>query len=84
MQRLRVAGVPFGISMTATQANCGQVLADDLLDLYLDREGAFYGFVFQYMPIGRIPNLEWMPATAQQIPFIGALRGRWCGSGGCS
>jgi MoaA/NifB/PqqE/SkfB family radical SAM enzyme len=69
MQRLRVAGVPFGISMTVTQANCGQVLADDLLDLYFDREGAFYGFVFQYMPIGRTPNLDWMPAAAQRIPF---------------
>ena len=69
MQRLRVAGVPFGISMTVTQANCGHMLADDLLDLYFDREGAFYGFVFQYMPIGRTPNLDWMPAPAQRIPF---------------
>jgi MoaA/NifB/PqqE/SkfB family radical SAM enzyme len=69
MRLLRVVGVPFGISMTVTQANCDHVLADDLLDLYFDREGAFYGFVFQYMPIGRIPNLDWMPATAQRIPF---------------
>ena len=69
MQRLRNAGVPFGISMTATQVNCGQLLADDLLDLYFNRECAFYGFVFQYMPIGRNPNLDWMPAAVQRIPF---------------
>jgi MoaA/NifB/PqqE/SkfB family radical SAM enzyme len=69
MAHLREQGVPFGISMTATRANCEQILSDSLLDFYFEEQGAFYAFIFQYMPIGRFPNLEWMPSPAQRIPF---------------
>ncbi len=69
MAHLRRAGVPFGISMTATRANCEQVLSDRVLDFYFAGQGAFYAFIFQYMPIGRFPDLEWMPGPEQRIPF---------------
>ena len=69
MKRLREVGVPFGISITATRSNCEQVLSDHLLDFYFDELGAFYAFVFQYMPIGRFPNPDWMPTPDQRIPF---------------
>ena len=69
MSELRAAGVPFGISMTATRANCEQILSDQLLDFYFGEQGAFYAFIFQYMPIGRFPNLDWMPSPDQRVPF---------------
>ncbi len=69
MSDLRSAGVPFGISMTATRANCEQILSDRLLDFYFGEQGAFYAFIFQYMPIGRSPNLDWMPSPEQRVPF---------------
>jgi MoaA/NifB/PqqE/SkfB family radical SAM enzyme len=69
MSELRAAGVPFGISMTATRANCEQILSDRLLDFYFGEQGAFYAFIFQYMPIGKFPNLDWMPSPDQRVPF---------------
>jgi MoaA/NifB/PqqE/SkfB family radical SAM enzyme len=69
MTHLREAGVPFGISMTATRSNCEQILSDRTLDFYFEEQGAFYAFIFQYMPIGRFPNLDWMPTPDQRIPF---------------
>jgi MoaA/NifB/PqqE/SkfB family radical SAM enzyme len=69
MMRLREVGVPFGISITATRSNCEQVLSDQLLDFYFEEQGAFYAFIFQYLPIGRFPNPDWMPTPDQRIPF---------------
>jgi MoaA/NifB/PqqE/SkfB family radical SAM enzyme len=69
MARLRTVGVPFGISVTATRANAGQILSDAVLDFYINQQAAFYAFVFQYMPLGRAPNLEWMPDPAQRLAF---------------
>jgi MoaA/NifB/PqqE/SkfB family radical SAM enzyme len=69
ISHLRNAGVPFGISMTATRSNCEKLLADPLLDFYFGELGAFYAFIFQYMPIGRSPDLDWMPKVDQRIPF---------------
>lgn len=69
MAHLRQAGVPFGISLTATRSNCEQVLSDQVLDYYFEKQGAFYAFIFQYMPIGRFPNFDWMPTPDQRIPF---------------
>jgi MoaA/NifB/PqqE/SkfB family radical SAM enzyme len=69
MALLREAGIPFGISMTATRANCEQILTDQMLDFYFEEQGAFYAFIFPYMPIGRYPDLDWMPTPAQRIPF---------------
>ncbi len=69
MARLRAAGVPFGISITATRANADEILSDPVLDFYVDEQGAFYAFVFQYMPLGRAPDLEWMPSPTQRLAF---------------
>lgn len=69
MAHLRAAGVPFGISLTATRDNAAQILSDPVLDFYVDQQGAFYAFVFQYMPLGRTPHLEWMPSPAQRVSF---------------
>jgi len=53
MRRLREHGVPFGISVTATPDNYREILSDEFLDFFFNEMGAYYMWVFQYMPIGR-------------------------------
>jgi MoaA/NifB/PqqE/SkfB family radical SAM enzyme len=69
MARLRAVGVPFGISVTATRSNAEEILSDPILDFYVNEQSAFYLFVFQYMPLGRAPDLEWMPTPAQRVTY---------------
>ena len=66
MANLREAGVPFGISLTATRENCEEILADDFLDFFFEEQGALYGWIFQYMPIGRGVSLDLMPTPEQR------------------
>ncbi len=66
-ENLRVAGVPFGLSMTATRYNCDELLSDDVLDFYFDEQGATYGWIFQYMPIGTNYDLSLMVTPQQRL-----------------
>lgn len=50
---LRQAGVPFGISVTATSKNADILLTDEFYDFYFQEQGACYMWQFQLMPIGR-------------------------------
>ncbi len=50
---LRTAGVPFGVSVTATKKNYELLLTDDFYDFYFEKQGASYMWQFQFMPIGR-------------------------------
>jgi len=50
---LRQAGVPFGISVTATSKNADLLLTDEFYDFYFKQQGASYMWQFQLMPIGR-------------------------------
>ncbi len=59
-QRLRNYGVPFGISVTGTKHNFKTVTSDEFVDYYFYDQGAFYGWLFQYMPIGRSTDLSLM------------------------
>lgn len=67
MSVLREAGVPFGISVTITKNNMEEVLSDRFLDFFFEEQGAFYGFLFHYMPIGRGARLDWMPTPGQRL-----------------
>ncbi len=67
MARLREQGVPFGISATITRGNLAEILSDPFLDFFFEEQGAFYGFLFHYMPIGRGARLERMPTPAQRV-----------------
>jgi MoaA/NifB/PqqE/SkfB family radical SAM enzyme len=53
LERLRQAGVPFGISVTATSKNIDILLTDEFYDFYFKEQGACYMWQFQLMPIGR-------------------------------
>jgi MoaA/NifB/PqqE/SkfB family radical SAM enzyme len=67
MANLREAGVPFGISLTATCENCEEVLSDEFLDFFFEEQGAMYGWIFQYMPIGRGFTLDLLPTPQQRV-----------------
>lgn len=67
MALLREHGVPFGISVTVTRENFAEVLSEPFLDLYFGEEGAFYGFLFHYMPIGRSPDLARMITPEERL-----------------
>ena len=55
---LRRHGVPFGISATATRDNWETIVSQQFADFYFGQECAIYGWIFQYMPIGRGASLE--------------------------
>jgi len=66
MSNLRRVGVPFGISLTVTCENCEEILSDKFLQFFFERQGAAYGWMFQYMPIGRGFTLKLLPTPEQR------------------
>ncbi len=67
MEQLRKVGVFFGISLTATRHNVEEIFSDEFLDFFFEEQGAFYGWSFQYMPIGRSFTLDLMPTPEQRL-----------------
>ena len=65
-ENLRNSGVPFGISITATRQNAEFVLSNEFMDFYFEQQGAVYGWIFQYMPIGRSYTLDLMVTPEQR------------------
>jgi MoaA/NifB/PqqE/SkfB family radical SAM enzyme len=66
-ENLRGAGVPFGISVTATRENAEILLSDEMVDYYFHQQGAIYCWIFQYMPIGRSFTLNLMVTPEQRL-----------------
>ncbi len=64
--RLREAGIPFGVSATATRENNQLIMSDAFVDFYA-KQGALVGWYFQYMPVGREPVMELMPTPEQRL-----------------
>jgi MoaA/NifB/PqqE/SkfB family radical SAM enzyme len=64
---LRAAGVPFGLSMTATRHNCDELLSDEVVKFYFEEQGAMYAWIFQYMPIGKNYDLSLMITPEQRL-----------------
>ena len=62
---LRNNGIPFGFSATATRLNSELILKDEFVKFYAD-QGASLGWYFQYMPIGRNPDLDLVPTPKQR------------------
>ena len=67
MKNLREVGVPFGISVTGTRDNAEIIMSDEFVDFYFDEQGATYGWIFQYMPIGRRHSLAQMVTPEQRL-----------------
>lgn len=66
MDALRRHGVVFGFSATATCSNNELIVSDRFVDFY-ERQGCFIGWYFNYVPIGRRPDLSLMPTPEQRI-----------------
>ncbi|RLE09458.1 MAG: radical SAM protein, partial [Candidatus Aminicenantes bacterium] len=69
MENLRQEGVPFGISITAMRHNAELILSEEFIDFYFNKQGALYGWIFQYMPIGRRFTLD-LQVTPQQRKWM--------------
>ncbi len=68
---LRQAGVPFGISVTATNKNADILLTDEFYDFYFQEQGACYMWQFQLMPIGRGKDeLDLMVKPKQRVQLF--------------
>ncbi|MDI6814872.1 MAG: radical SAM protein, partial [Dehalococcoidales bacterium] len=66
MDNLLREGVLFGFSATATRQNNELISSEEFIDFYIEK-GCFFGWYFNYIPIGRKPALELMPTPQQRI-----------------
>ena len=69
-ENLREVGVPFGISATALRNNWDIITSDEFADYYFMQLGALYGWIFQYMPIGRAHTLDMMVTPEQRLQML--------------
>ena len=65
MDALKDNGVLFGFSVTATRDNNDLVVSDEFVDLFIEK-GAFIGWYFNYIPIGKEPDMDLMPTPEQR------------------
>ncbi len=66
MENLREAGVPFGVSVTATAKNAKVLLGDKFYDFFFKEQGASYMWMFQLMPIGKAREMRELMITPKQ------------------
>jgi MoaA/NifB/PqqE/SkfB family radical SAM enzyme len=66
MDNLRQQGVLFGFSATATKQNNELISSNEFVDFYINK-GCFIGWYFNYIPIGRSPDMSLMPTPQQRI-----------------
>ena len=73
MDLLRENGVLFGASVTQTSQNYLEISSDEFADLMVDK-GVYIIWFFQYIPIGREPDLSLMLAPHQRDEVRGRLK----------
>ncbi|MBN2564815.1 MAG: radical SAM protein [Candidatus Eisenbacteria bacterium] len=66
MERLRERNLLFGISATVTRYNSDMVCDDRFMDFYIGR-GTRFAWLFQYIPIGREPDVDLMSTPDQRV-----------------
>lgn len=65
MDNLKEAGVLFGFSATPTRLNSEVLSSDEFIDLMVSK-GCAFGWYFQYVPIGRKPDVRLMSTPEQR------------------
>ncbi len=65
MDNLREAGVLFGFSATPTRHNSDIMATEEFFDYYIDK-GCFFGWLFQYLPLGVKPDISLMSTPEQR------------------
>ncbi len=66
MDNLSNACVPFGFSATPTKLNIETLMSDEFIDLMIEK-GCAIGWFFQYVPIGRKPDVSLMATPEQRF-----------------
>jgi len=66
MDNMKEAGIPFGYSITQTHNNIEEVMSDEFVKFMIDK-GAKIAWYFQYIPIGRTPDLSMMLSPEQRM-----------------
>ena len=72
MEYLREAGCLYGFSATHTSVNHEVIANEAFFQDMLDR-GCTFGWVFQYIPVGREPSMDLMPTAEQRYERIVAI-----------
>lgn len=73
MDNLKNAGVIFGFSTMPTSCNWQTIASDDFYEFLVDR-GCSFGWLFQYIPIGREPDLALMMEPEQRLAIRSKVR----------
>ncbi|MBW3003600.1 radical SAM protein [Candidatus Woesearchaeota archaeon] len=69
MDEFKRRKIPFGYSCCVTRKNYKQLLGDEFLDFIISK-GAYVGWHFMYMPIGKCPTTDLM-LTPEQRKYMG-------------
>jgi len=69
-EALRKYGIPFAISVTATKLNWELITSDEFIDFYFMDQGTLYGWIFQYMPMGRGQTLDLVVPPESRVEMI--------------
>ncbi len=65
MDLLKSHGLPFGVSICYTSENAEAVCSEEYFDWLIDK-GAFFAWIFTYMPVGKDAPAELMPTPEQR------------------
>jgi len=65
MDNLRQAGCFFGASICQTKYNTDEIVSDEFFEMLLDK-GCFIVWVFQFLPIGKDPDIDLMASPQQR------------------
>ena len=65
MDLLKARGIPFGVSICFTSQNCDAVTTPEYYD-WLIGKGAFFAWIFHYMPVGANSPTELIPSPEQR------------------
>lgn len=72
MKILTKAGVMYGFSATHTTKNNAAISSQEFYQAMLDA-GCAFGWVFQYMPMGRSPDMELVVSPEQRLERFNAI-----------
>ncbi len=71
-ERLKKAGVLFGVSVTYTRENIPEVTSDAFVAEWVER-GAIFAWYFMFMPVGKDPVLDLVPTPEQRLECGGRV-----------
>lgn len=68
MDRMRKAGLIFGVSITYTRNNTDELASEEFVDMLVDK-GAAFAWYFTYIPVGKDVDVDLM-ATPEQRAYM--------------